>query len=468
MLYPLRLWFGVREPVGQLAFALSGFGLAAFKYAIEAGLIWLMVGKVFLPQDFVNPLLTIRAQLLSGAPPWVGWVLFAWSLPFLWIAISMSVRRAADANLSPWFGLLVIVPLVNLVWMVAMCFVPRSAHAEWGPTDEIVRREGQAKDAVIAVGVSLVAGGVMLAVSIYLFESYGASLFVGTPLLMGLLASYVFNRHYPRGYAASTVLGLVAVGCAGVALLLFALEGIICIAMALPILAPLGLLGGLLGKMIADTTRRPVKELMCVALLLPGLAWIESRIAQSPEYEVLSTVEIDAPPEVVWRHVVEFPELPPPTEWYFRLGIACPQRARIVGEGVGAMRYCEFTTGTFVEPVTVWEPGRRLAFDVIEQPEPMFELTPYRHVHPPHLDGSLRSKRGEFRLIALPGGRTRLEGRTWYEIEMLPQSYWTLWSNDLIHRIHLRVLRHVKQQAEAGRQEKYYGSSNTLCVFTIA
>ncbi|WP_254508679.1 SRPBCC family protein [Anatilimnocola floriformis] len=448
MIYPLRLWFGVREPVGQAAYAVSGFGLAIFKYVVEAALIWIMVGHVFLPHDFLNPVLSMRTQLLVGSPPWVGWFLFAWSLPFLWIAISMSVRRAADAHLSPWFGLTVILPLVNLVWMVVMCFVPHSKLAEWKPTREAENQTGQAKDAVIALAASLIAGGSMLAISAYGLASYGGSLFIGTPLLMGMLAAFLFNQRQPRGYWPSIGIGLAAVCCGALAMLLFALEGLICIAMALPILAPLGLLGGLLGKMIADTTRRPVRELMCVVLILPGLAWIESRLAPSPEFEVRSAVEIDAPPDVVWRHVIEFPELPPPTEWYFRAGIACPQRARIVGEGVGAVRHCEFTTGAFVEPITVWEPGRRLAFDVVEQPEPMFELTPYRHVHPPHLEGALRSNRGEFRLIELPNGRTRLEGSTWYQIDMLPQSYWTLWSNDLIHRIHLRVLEHVKRHAE--------------------
>lgn len=160
------------------------------------------------------------------------------------------------------------------------------------------------------------------------------------------------------------------------------------------------------------------------------------------------TIEIDAPPEAVWEHVIDFPELPAPSEWYFRWGIACPQRAAIDGRGVGATRYCEFTTGTFVEPITAWQAPRRLAFDVTEQPAPMFELSPYRHVHPPHLDGYLRSNRGEFRLTALPDGRTRLEGRTWYEFDMFPQWYWTAWSDLLIHRIHERVLLHVKTLSE--------------------
>jgi hypothetical protein len=79
----------------------------------------------------------------------------------------------------------------------------------------------------------------------------------------------------------------------------------------------------------------------------------------------------------------------------------------------------------------------------------MFEWSPYRYVHPAHLDGYLRSRRGEFRLIALPGGRTRLEGSTWYTIDLAPSRYWALWSDALIHQIHLRVLRHIAELSTA-------------------
>jgi hypothetical protein len=46
----------------------------------------------------------------------------------------------------------------------------------------------------------------------------------------------------------------------------------------------------------------------------------------------------------------------PPPVWIYGLGVAYPLRARIEGEGVGAVRHCEFTTGAFVEPITAWEP----------------------------------------------------------------------------------------------------------------
>lgn len=448
MPYLLRLTCGVTEPVGRVAYALSGFSLMALKYGVEALVIWVFASATFLPWDFLNPLLSARTEILQPAPPWLGWVLLTWTLPFLWIAISMSVRRAADAGASPWLGLLVLVPLLNLWLMLFMCTLPGKPGDRWSPQSRARSTSDHETGVVFALGISLMVGAVMVVVSVSFLQSYGASLFLGTPILMGTTVAYLYNRNSPRSYARSAGLGVVAICFAALALLLFALEGVICVAMALPLFFPLGALGGLIGKAIADSTRRPARELMAVLVVLPVLAVVESRLITTTEYEVMTTVEIDAPPEVVWERVVDFPELPPPRQWYFRVGIACPQRARIKGQGVGAVRHCEFTTGTFVEPITVWEPARRLAFDVTDQPAPMFELSPYRHLHPPHLDGYLRSNRGEFRLIELAGGRTRLEGHTWYEFEMFPQSYWTLWSHHFIHKIHERVLLHVKRLAE--------------------
>jgi len=163
---------------------------------------------------------------------------------------------------------------------------------------------------------------------------------------------------------------------------------------------------------------------------------------------VLTVVEITAPPEVVWRHVVTFPDLRRPTEWLFRAGVAAPTRARIEGTGVGAVRYCDFTTGTFVEPITAWEDHRLLAFDITSQAPPMQELSPYREVNPPHLDGYFRATHGEFRLIPLPDGRTRLEGRTTFVVDMFPQAYWTLPARGIVAAIHGRVLAHIKRLAE--------------------
>lgn len=111
-----------------------------------------------------------------------------------------------------------------------------------------------------------------------------------------------------------------------------------------------------------------------------------------------------------------------------------------------------FSTGAFVEPITFWDRPRRLSFDVTEQPEPMLELTPYGHIHAPHLDGFLQSHRGEFRLVQLADGHTRLEGSTWYSNRMWPQAYWNFWSDYIIHQIHMRVLLHIRDSVETADQ----------------
>jgi hypothetical protein len=187
---------------------------------------------------------------------------------------------------------------------------------------------------------------------------------------------------------------------------------------------------------------------MFMLLALPLTAAIEPAGGQVV-HEVQSSVIIDASPAAVWPHVIAFREIPEPDDWLFRAGVAYPIRARIDGTGVGAVRYCVFSTGSFIEPITRWEPGHCLSFDVAGSPAPMRELSPYRDVSPPHLHGYLRSQRGEFRFIDLGNGRTRLEGSTWYQIDMMPEAYWQIFSDALIHRIHRRVLDHIKQEVEA-------------------
>src|SRR4030095_11494964 len=136
--------------------------------------------------------------------------------------------------------------------------------------------------------------------------------------------------------------------------------------------------------------------------------------------------------------VVSFSDLPDPQEWYFRAGLAYPKRARINGRGPGAVRYCEFSTGPFVEPIDVWEEPTLLRFQVTENPPPMEECTPYRKVVPQHVHGYLVSRQGQFRLTALPNNRTLLEGTTWYQHGLLPAEYWRWGSDAIIHRSHLR------------------------------
>ncbi|MEI8368907.1 MAG: hypothetical protein WCJ31_10800 [Planctomycetia bacterium] len=442
------IWFGLREPVDRLTYAVSGVGLAVFKYAVEAGVIKATTGQWLTPVEFVSPSLSAREFFAESAPEWLGLFLVLWTVPFVWIALSMSVRRAYSAGSSPWLGALVLVPPVNLVVMACLAIAPDK------PALSVERPAATAKAprrvTLTALGCGLAVGIMAILVGIYGFGEYGVVVFLVTPVMMGMATGFVYNRPVVRSTGATVNIAVLVTLLAAGVLLLLAFEGMICLIMAAPIVLPMTIVGAILGKWMAECTTAGSGQMVGMILAVPFLCGAEALTRQIPERVVLTTVEVAAPPEVVWKRIVEFPDLPAPTDWFFRCGIACPMRARIEGSGVGAVRHCEFSTGDFVEPITVWEEPVRLAFDVVGQPDPMVELTPWRHVHPPHLeDRSLESQRGEFRLVDLGGGRTRLEGRTWYTFDMHPQIYWTLWSDFSIHRIHRRVLDHIRTLAEA-------------------
>lgn len=185
-------------------------------------------------------------------------------------------------------------------------------------------------------------------------------------------------------------------------------------------------------------------------LTIPTTAFVEKRDKETLDLiQVTTSIEIDAKTEDVWKNVVEFPTLSEPTEFIFKTGIAYPINAEIKGQGIGAIRHCNFSTGSFVEPITIWDEPKLLRFDVVENPAPMKELSFY-DINAPHLHDYFVSKQGQFKLTKLENGKTMLEGTTWYYHDIKPVFYWRLWSEHIIHKIHLRVLTHIKETTERG------------------
>ena len=283
--------------------------------------------------------------------------------------------------------------------------------------------------------------------------NYGWTLFFVVPMLSGFVSVLLYQRNSTdRQWGDIVAVSLLPVLFQGIGLLFFALEGMICMIMAAPLALAMALGGGYFAYLLLAwfrVAREHPAVLILLILAAPVLMGAESAADREPPvYAVRTAIEVDAPPSVVWKNVVSFHELPPPDDWLFRTGMAYPLRAEIRGTGVGAVRYCVFSTGAFVEPIEVWDEPHLLRFSVTEIPPAMHELSPWGDIHPAHLDGFLVSRRGQFLLTELPGGRTLLEGTTWYSHGLYPADYWRLWSDWIIHRIHLRVLRHVARVSE--------------------
>ena len=80
----------------------------------------------------------------------------------------------------------------------------------------------------------------------------------------------------------------------------------------LPFALPIAWMGALFGRELARQNRRNLAPATWAVLAIPSLALLESRLpAPPPVHEVVSSVDVAAPPEIVWRHVVSFDDLPP-------------------------------------------------------------------------------------------------------------------------------------------------------------
>lgn len=310
--------------------------------------------------------------------------------------------------------------------------------------------------ALFAAIVSGVIGTLCVSLSVNVAGLYGLTLFVGLPVIVGAIAPLVYSYKVPltsswQAVKLSVVAGSVL--CGG--LLLMGSEGVLCILMALPLAVPLVMLGGVFGYALLRAMTRHRSAFVAPLLLCGsfplglGVEWRQR--LEPPLRSVTTEVEMSGSPQQVWDALIAFAPITAPPQGWLRFGIAYPVGAKIVGRGVGAVRYCQFSTGSFVEPITLWDEPRLLAFDVAETPVPMRELSFYANLDPPHLHGMFQSRKGEFRLIALSHNTVRLVGTTWYQHDLWPSAYWGAISDRLIHQIHRRVLFHIQKQVENSR-----------------
>ena len=384
------------------------------------------------------------------------------SLPFIWVGVVLTLQRLRSAGLPAWLATLFFAPFVNLVFFLVLCILPeRDSHeAQHAGAPRWIKAlpQNAVGSAALSLLVTVPLGLGLGTVGATVFRSYGWGLFVAVPFTMGFVATWIYGLRQPRGMATSIGVACLSIGILAALLFAFLIEGLVCLIMAAPLALPLAVFGGFCAHRALKHLCLPSDAPVILSLLIlvaPGMQVTEHLAARpSPVFVVRTWLDIAAPPERVWRQVIAFSEIPQPTELMFRAGIAYPIRAEMRGTGVGAERHCVFSTGAFVEPIEVWDEPRLLKFSVISNPAPMEEWTPYSHIDTPHLHGFLVSEGGQFLLTSLPNGGTRLEGTTWYQHGLWPSQYWRVWSDSIIHKIHLRVLRHIRDEVEHANQIK--------------
>lgn len=385
-----------------------------------------------------------QLAMLPGISPLVAVGGFAFCLVISAALVRLSLRRADRLGRGGGLALATMVPTVQVAAALALALLwQRRADSE-------PRRVGKpAPPHQIAIGIfagtALIVAAV--AVSALTMGAYGWGLFVATPFLVGLITGFLVNRGADRS-AAETFGAVAMAGLLGtIALLMLALEGLMCVLLIAPLAVVLAAIGGFIGRAAARRLADPRQPFYGVAAL-PLIFFVDA--AMPPEIPIVThaDVTIAAPPEAVWtsltadRPVTETPGL------VGLAGLAYPVASRIVGTGEGARRIGRFSTGTADERITIWQPGRTLAFRVVRQPPAMEEMSPYRKLHTPHLVGYFDTGETRFDLAPLPGGGTRLTARADHVLRIDPGLYWAPIARWAIGQNVDRVLTDVRRDAE--------------------
>src|SRR6266849_5566238 len=91
----LSFLFGLRQGVDRRSYLVTGVLLMALKLGGDLLVLHFAIGRPLTLWEFASLL-----RLNEQAPVWAMQVLMVWALPFAWIGLSMSARRAIDAGLS--------------------------------------------------------------------------------------------------------------------------------------------------------------------------------------------------------------------------------------------------------------------------------------------------------------------------------------------------------------------------------
>ena len=255
------------------------------------------------------------------------------------------------------------------------------------------------------------------------------------PFFVGLVGAWFWRRlNRTLGWSFLDALWITLAGLAAAAIVLR--EGVVCLVIVSPALYVFILCGVLLGRIWfrPNYSKLQLSVFPLLALLTLG----ESVYHADQRAVVTDSILIHAPPAKVWPHILAFPEIPdPPDYWIFRLGLPYPTTTTNGGNFVGADRQCIFSNGVVIkERVAEFVPNEKLAFDVAEQPTD------------PEAYGHITLHRGQFVLQDNHDGTTTLIGSSWYTLHVRPRWYFDLWTRDMSRAVHLRVMNHIKRLAE--------------------
>lgn len=196
---------------------------------------------------------------------------------------------------------------------------------------------------------------------------------LGVPCALGFLTAWYGEKLHPKKWWL--IWGVIPwASCLAFILLAYLMqwEGLICIIIWLPILLVCSSIGGFFGFICLKIIKAKRNRNYCIAIvaLLPFAVAPLEQLRTAPEEirTVQTQIKIHASPQTVWNQIKTVPLITPQERSFsvsHFIGFPQPLEAKLVGEGIGAVRYATFEKGVmFVETINEWDAPHRLSFSI--------------------------------------------------------------------------------------------------------
>jgi len=264
--------------------------------------------------------------------------------------------------------------------------------------------------------------------------SYGSTFFVIFPFALGFSIGTLESED--RFYA-SFGLGLLAFFGF---LLAGALEGLVCVLMALPIFFIMGVIGYLVqDKLFKGRAKKANRLMVSISPLIVLLVLnpIEQMILPEPEVITIeNSIMLNYPADLVFDEVKQMEKLDAEKPIGLLLGLPSPYKCVLDADTIGAKRNCLFSNGKIVAEITKYEKGKVLEMDVVDYTltgRDWFEFVDATYT---------------FKEVA---GQTKITRTSSYKSILNPRFYWQPLESWGIDQEHVFVLNSLKKNLK----EKY-------------
>jgi hypothetical protein len=282
------------------------------------------------------------------------------------------------------------------------------------------------------LALSIAGGTAVTAFLVFAMGSWGYSLWFGVPFAAGCVLGYRAKAHV----FVLPLLGLIVLLGLIFGFASLNLAGVFCGLTLGGILAGPLVVGIVTGAMLRQSlklTRFSQREYLPVLLffLLPvASAAVEGRPRPQPPESISTSQVIGASPARAWDAVVFYEEVRHLPPWILRIGLAHPLYTIGQSRHVGDVKTCVYNKGHITKRITEAEPGRLLAFDVIEQ-----DIGYGRDV---------RLIGGSFWFEPSGEAGTRVTLTTTYEPLLTPRWCWRPFEALAVHTLHGHVLNGMR------------------------